>query len=222
MRPTMFRTWLLIVLRVSNCTLAAAGLRSTHYCAPKLAMNSFCCQDARRLPCSAGSKETLGLGLQPFSRGPLSSVDSGASIADPPEDIESFEIFDSICDDFAGPYASCDREESVNRDDEDSYNLVFDQQEPDSFTLPSTLSDLDPLRQELAVSDRRARSAARCLKSMAWLAKVLPRSELLKLHEDPLMKDVVSIMDAGMYQFTASYLVSSLWSMAYLQFVPGR
>ena len=222
MRPTMFRTWLLVVLRVSNCTLAAAGRRSTHYCAPKLAMNSFCCQDARRLPCSAGSKETLGLGLQPFSRGPLSSVDSGASIGDPPEDIESFEIFDSICDDFAGPDASCDREESVNRDDEDSYNLVFDQQEPDSFTLPSTLSDLDPLRQELAVSDRRARSAARCLKSMAWLAKVLPRSELLKLHEDPLMKDVVSIMDAGMYQFTASYLVSCLWSMAYLQFVPGR
>lgn len=171
--------------------------------------------------CSAGDGEPLGpLGLQPFSGGPLSSVDGGRTIADPPEDIDHFEMFDSICDDFAGPDASCDRDDGDNADDDDSFDL--DQEEADNFTVPSTLSDLDPLRQELAVSDRRARSAARCLKSMAWLAKVLPRGELLKLHEDPLMKDVVKVMDAGMYQFTAKYLVSCLWSMAYLQFVPGR
>lgn len=164
----------------------------------------------------AGSE--AGRPLQPFSRGPLSSVDSGA-FADPARDA-GFVPFQEVQEEFAAPDANSDAISDRGAEDD---GLLLDQTvDEEAFTVPTSLGDLDPLRQELAASDRYARSAAACLKSMAWLAKVLPHGQLLKLHQDPLMRDVMEVMDKHMYQFTAKYLVSCLWSMAYLQYVPGR
>lgn len=148
----------------------------------------------------------------------MSSVDSGA-FADPARD-NAFIPFQEVQEEFAAPDASSDA--AADREAEDDGLLLDQTTEDDSFTVPTSLGDLDPLREELAASNRYARSAAACLKSMAYLAKVRPHSQLMKLHKDPLMRDVMDVMDKHMYQFTAKYLVSCLWSMAYLQYVPGR
>lgn len=162
----------------------------------------------------ARAEKESGRPLQPFSRGPLSSIDSGA-FADPARDVG----FVPFQEEFAAPDANSDP--ITDRRDDDG--LLLDQTvDEEAFTAPTSLGDLNPLREELAASDRYARSAAACLKSMAWLAKVLPHGQLMKLHQDPLMRDVMEVMDKHMYQFTAKYLVSCLWSMAHLQYVPGR
>lgn len=174
-------------------------------------------QASRQIPKPACAENELPRPMQPFSRGPLSTVDSGA-FAD--RDVGLLASFQETQEEFAAPDANSDALVDYASDDD---ALLLDQTvDEEPFTAPTSLGDLDPLRQELAASDRYARSAAACLKSMAWLAKVLPKSQLLKLHQDPLMRDVMEVMDKHMYQFTAKYLVSCLWSMACLQYVPGR
>ena len=85
----------------------------------------------------------------------------------------------------------------------------------------SGMSDLPQLRRALA-SDAYADNASSCLHSMAKLAQQLPRAELPALQNDPLLQEVLTIMDTRMHQFTAYRLAMCLWSFGHLQLVPSR
>lgn len=83
------------------------------------------------------------------------------------------------------------------------------------------MSDLPQLRRVLA-GDAYADNASTCLRSMASLAQQLPREELPALQGDPLLQEVLTIMDTRMHQFTAFRLAMCLWSFGHLQIVPSR
>jgi hypothetical protein len=88
-------------------------------------------------------------------------------------------------------------------------------------STPPTMADLPKLRKALA-SEAYAETVVKCLRSMALLAVSLSKVDLAKLQGDPLMQEIVQVMETRMHQFTAYRLASCLWSFAHLNFVPTR
>jgi hypothetical protein len=88
-------------------------------------------------------------------------------------------------------------------------------------STPPTMADLPKLRKALA-SEAYAETVVKCLRSMALLAVSLSKIDLAKLQGDPLMQEIVQVMETRMHQFTAYRLASCLWSFAHLNFVPTR
>jgi hypothetical protein len=170
------------------------------------------------LVCAAEKKGDVSRQLQPFSEGPLSSGVTGSFSTSPDEsngeqDKEKDEEFDD-------PEASCDGMDSPVMEEEGlSFQTVDDTEDP---SIVSTIEDLPSLREGLTKTDRYALNVAFCLKTMAKLARSLPKSQLDRIHTDPLMAEVVGIMDKNMHQFTAKPLAITLHSMATLYYVPGR
>jgi hypothetical protein len=132
----------------------------------------------------------------------------------------------------AMPDASCDNSEPSGVSDDEAAALrlansleadpALSERSTTATPAPTSLQDLPALQQALHEGDRYAVNTARCLRSMAALADALPRAQLALLQSDPLMQQVVDIMDEHIHQFTAPPLSTCLWSFAHLQFVPGR
>ena len=87
---------------------------------------------------------------------------------------------------------------------------------------PVTIEDLPALRTAMESSDGSAVAVARCLKNMVQVAEGLSPNELAELHKDPLMAQIVDVIDRNMHRFTAQPLSTTLWSFAKLRYVPGQ